>query len=91
MGRNLEFVKVISTKDFKTVTDWCHQNGMVFNKKMSLKDDLCLTNSKEEEVLSVTIENKLSFNIVTRNNIVWIQQIFVGLEDVLKTSSRQVL
>ena len=71
MGRNLEFVKVISTKDFKTVTDWCHQNGMVFNKKMSLKDDLCLTNSKEEEVLSVTIEYKLSFNIVTRNNIVW--------------------
>ena len=71
MGRNLEFVKVISRKDFKTVTDWFHQNGMVFNKKMSLKDDLCLTNSKEEEVLSVTIDYKLSFNIVTRNNIVW--------------------
>ena len=52
------------------MTDWFHQNGMVFNKKMSLKDDLCLTNSKEEEVLSVTIEYKLSFNIVTRNNIV---------------------
>ena len=71
MGRNLEFVKVISRKDFKTVTDWFHQSGMVFNKKMSLKDDLCLTNSKEEEVLSVTIDYKLSFNIVTRNNIVW--------------------
>ena len=38
MGKHLEFVKVILRKDFKTMTDWFHQNDMVFNqKKISLK------------------------------------------------------
>ena len=52
MGRDLEIVKEILRKCFKTVTNWFYQNySLTF-------EDICLKIFKVEEILGLIIENK---------------------------------
>ena len=73
-GRDLN--KVTLAKDFGIVTNWFYENFMVLNSKkchfMCIgKDgknetftfkDVCYKSSKEEVILGITIDNKLSFD-----------------------------
>ena len=76
IGRDLNKVKDTLAKDFGIVTNWFYENFMVLNSKkchfMCIgKDgenetftfkDVCYKSSKEEVILGITIDNKLSFD-----------------------------
>ena len=76
IGRDLNKVKDTLAKDFGIVTNWFYENFMVLNSKkchfMCIgKDgenetftfkDVCYKSSKEEVILVITIDNKLSFD-----------------------------
>ena len=76
IGRDLNKVKDTLAKDFGNVTNWFYENFMVLNSKkchfMCIgKDgenetftfkDVCYKSSKEEVILGITIDNKLSFD-----------------------------
>ena len=76
-GKELNIIKEKLRKDFKVVTDWFFENYMSLNPTKShymylgnsKKNDTCnfennvtLKNSKEEVILRLTIDNKLSFD-----------------------------
>ena len=77
IGKNLDLIKGMFQKDFKTVTEWFYDNYKVLNPKkchyiclgknsnndMFWFHNLCLENSNEEVILDVTIDNKLTFDI----------------------------
>ena len=75
IGRDLNKVKDTLAKDFGIVTNWFYENFMVLNSKKChfmciCKDidetfsfkDVCYKSSKEEVILGITIDNKLSFD-----------------------------
>ena len=76
IGRDLNKVKDTLAKDFGIVTNWFYQNFMVLNSKKChfmciSKDgenetftfkDVCYKSSKDEVILGITIDNKLSFD-----------------------------
>ena len=76
IGRGLNKVKDTLAKDFGKVTNWFYENFMVLNSKkchfMCIgKDvenetftfkDVCYKSSKEEVILGITIDKKLSFD-----------------------------
>ena len=76
IGRDLNKVKDTLAKDFGIVTNWFYENFTVLNSKkchfMCIgKDgenetftfkDVCYKSSKEEVILGITIDNKLSFD-----------------------------
>ena len=71
IGREQEFVKAILI-NFKAETDSFYQNPTVLNRKkyhymcigkIDIKvEDLCLTNSKEEELFGITTDSKFNYN-----------------------------
>ena len=76
IGRDFNKVKDTLAKDFGIVTNWFYENFVVLNSKkchfMCIgKDgknetftfkDVCYKSSKEEVILGITIDNKLSFD-----------------------------
>ena len=76
IGKDRNIVKELLKKDFRVVTEWFYENYMILNPQkchyMSIRnsaendwfefDDLCLENSREEVILGITIDNKLSFD-----------------------------
>ena len=81
IGKDLDVIKNMIRKDFRALTEWFSKNDMVLNKKkchyVSIGrntendefefDNLLLENSKEEVVLGVTIDNKLTFDSHIKN------------------------
>ena len=76
IGKDRDIIKNLLRKDFRALTEWFFKNYMVLNQKkchyMCIGrntendkfefDNLLLENSKEEVVLGVTIDNKLTFD-----------------------------
>ena len=76
IGKDRDTIKNLLRKDFRALTEWFIDNCMVLNQKkchyMCIGrntendkfefDNLLLENSKEEVVLGVTIDNKLTFD-----------------------------
>ena len=76
IGRDLNKVKDTLAKDFGIVTNWFYENFMVLNSRKChfmciVKDgenetftfkDACYKSSKEEVILGITIDSKLSFD-----------------------------
>ena len=76
IGKELNVIKKKLRKDFKVVTDWFYENYMSLNPtnchymclgKNKENDtfnfgNISLNNSKEEAILSLTVDNKLSFD-----------------------------
>ena len=81
IGKDRDTLKNLLRKDFRALTEWFIDNCMVLNQKkchyMCIGrntendkfefDNLLLENSKEEVVLGVTIENKLTFDSHIKN------------------------
>ena len=75
-GKDLELVKSVLVNDFRAVKEWFYENFMILNPnkchymcigKNSESDifkfeNVCLENSKEEVILGITIDNKLTFD-----------------------------
>ena len=75
-GKDLELVKSVLVKDFRTVKEWFYENFMILNPakchyvcigKNTESDvfkfeNVCLENSKEEVILGITIDSKLTFD-----------------------------
>ena len=75
-GKDLELVKSVLVKDFRAVKEWFYENFMILNPnkchymcigKNTESDifkfeNVCLENSKEEVILGITIDNKLTFD-----------------------------
>ena len=75
-GKDLELVKSVLVKDFRAVKEWFYENFMILNPnkchymcigKNTESDifkfeNVCLENSKEEVILGMTIDNKLTFD-----------------------------
>ena len=76
-GKDLELVKSVLVNDFRAVKAWFYENFMILNPIMNrchymctgknTESDIfefknvCLENSKEEVILGITIDNKLTF------------------------------
>ena len=74
-GSNLNEAKEVLLNDFKVVTEWFYENYMVLNEgkchfmcigkntenETLVFNDIILQNSKEEKILGVIIDNKLTF------------------------------
>ena len=81
IGKDRDTIKNLLRKDFRALTEWFIDNCMVLNQKkchyMCIGrntendkfefDNLLLENSKEEVVLGVTIDNKLTFDSHIKN------------------------
>ena len=82
MGKNKDEIKNILSSDFRVVNDWFYENFMVLNPEkghfMCLgKDiddtetlsfnDLALKNSKEMEILGITLDRSMGFNTQIKN------------------------
>ena len=75
-GKDLELVKSVLVKDFRAVKEWFYENFMILNptkchymcigKNTEIDifkfENVCLENSKEEVILGITIDNKLTFD-----------------------------
>ena len=75
-GKDLELIKSVLVKDFRAVKEWFYENFMILNPnkcqymcigKNTESDifefeNVCLENSKEEGILGITIDNKLTFD-----------------------------
>ena len=75
-GKDLELVKSILVKDFRAVKEWFYENFKILNPNKchdmcigenaesdTFKfENVCLENSKEEVILGITIDNKLTFD-----------------------------
>ena len=62
-GKDLELVKSVLVKDFRAVKEWFYENFMILNPNKIFKfENVCLENSKEEAILGITIDNKLTFD-----------------------------
>ena len=82
MGKNKDEIKNILSSDFRVVNDWFYENFMVLNPEKSYfmclgKDiddtetlsynDLALKNSKEVEILGITLDRSMGFNTHIKN------------------------
>ena len=82
MGKNKDQIKNILSSDFRVVNDWFYENFMVLNPEKSYfmclgKDiddtetlsynDLALKNSKEVEILGITLDRSMGFNTHIKN------------------------
>ena len=81
IGKDRDIIKNLLRKDFVALTEWFFENCMVLNQKKCHYmctgrytkndkfefDNLLLENSKEEVVLGVTIDNKLTFDSHIKN------------------------
>ena len=81
IGKDRDLIKNLLRKDFRALTEWFFKSYMVLNQKKchymcigkNTKngkfgfDNLILENSKEEVVLGVTIDNKLTFDSHMKN------------------------
>ena len=82
MGKNKYEIKNILSSDFRVVNDWFYENFMVLNPEKSHfmclgKDiddtetlsfnDLALKNSKEVEILGITLDRSMGFNTHIKN------------------------
>ena len=83
MGKNKdEIKKKILSSDFRLVNDWFYENFMVLNPEKSHfvclgKDnddtetlsfnDVALKNTKEVEILGITLDRSMGFNIHIKN------------------------
>ena len=75
-GKDLELVKSVLVNDFRAIKQWFYENFMILNPnkchfmcvgKNTESDifkfeNVCLENSKEEVILGITIDNKLTFD-----------------------------
>ena len=75
-GKDLKLVKSVLVKDFRAVKEWFYENFMIFNQnkchymciaKNTESDifkfqNMRLENSKEEVILGIAIDNKLTFD-----------------------------
>ena len=75
-GKDLELIKSVLVNDFRAVKEWFYENFMILNPKKchymcigkSTESDIfkfenvCLENSKEEVILGITIDDKLTFD-----------------------------
>ena len=82
MGKNKDEIKIILSADFSVVNDWFYEIFMVLNpgkshfvclgkgiddtKTLSF-NDLALRNSKEVEILGITLDRSMSFNTHIKN------------------------
>ena len=74
-GKDLELVKSVLVNDFRAVKEWFYENFMILspNKRHNMCigkhtesdifrfENICLENSKEEIILGITNDNKLTF------------------------------
>ena len=75
-GKDLELVKSVLVNDFRAVKEWFYENFMILNlnkcRYMCIGkntdsdifkfENVCLESSKEEVILGITIDNKLTFD-----------------------------
>ena len=75
-GKDLELVKSVLVNDFRAVKEWFYENFMILNPNKchymcigkNIESDIfkfenvCLESSKEEVILGLTIDNKLTFD-----------------------------
>ena len=77
-GKDLELVKSVLVKDFRAVKEWFYENFMILHPNKckchymcigkNTESDIfkfenaCLESSKEEVILGITIDNKLTFD-----------------------------
>ena len=75
-GKDLELVKSVLVKDISAVKEWFYKNFMILNPNKCHSmcigkntesdvfkfENVCLENSKEEVILGITIDNKLTFD-----------------------------
>ena len=76
-GKELNIIKEKLRKDFKEVTDWFFENYMSLNPTKCRKNkendtlnfgNISYKNSKEEVILGLAIDNKLSFDNHVKKN-----------------------
>ena len=75
-SKDLELVKSVLVNDFRAVKEWFYENFMILNPNKCHNtcigknnesdifkfENVCLENSKEELILEITIDNKLTFD-----------------------------
>ena len=82
MGKNKDEVKAFLSSNFKIINNWFYENFMVLNPEKSHFmcigqkiyvaetlnfNDLSIRNSKEVEILGITLDRRMNFHTHTKN------------------------